>query len=185
MPCTGCVGALVHRACDNKGKPGKQAGEMSARESSGPLRDTAMTLGVDGRPVAVEPGSFKPVKGVSMGSAGGNQQASDHEPSGSPLAGSSGAGRGPLASSGGASPCREVISVSRELRGVEVASPVTPIKGSSDKGLSDLCENGIGFAKSVIPRRGPNCVSDEFSIQVGGIRLTFKISRGTAELRQK
>ena len=139
-----------------------------------------MTLGVGGHPVALEPGSSKPVKGVSMGSAGGNQQASDHEPSGSPLA-----GRGRLASSGGASSCREVISVSQELRGVKVASPVTPIKGSSDKGLSDLCENGIDFAKSVIPRRGPNCVSDEFSIQVGGIRLTFKISRGTAELRQK
>ena len=145
MPCTGCVKALVHRACDNRGKPGKLAGEISARESSGPLRDTAMTLGVDGRPVVVELGSFKPVKGVSMGSAGSNQQANDQEPSGSPLAGSSRAGRGPLPSSGGAVPCRGVISVSRELRGEEVASPVTFIKGSGNKGSSDLCDKGIGY----------------------------------------
>ena len=38
----------------------------------------------------------------------------------------------------------------------------------------------MGGVKSIIPKRGPNCESDDFSVRVGNIRLTFKISRETA-----
>ena len=136
-----------------------QLEQERAREWSWPLRGCNMFVAAgEGYPGSVEDA---------------DQQSRLH------LVGASGTGRGTHASSVAGPSHQGDTSVSQELCKEEVASPVMANKGPSG---SDLCENGTGAAKSVIPRKGPNCVNGEFSIIVAGIRLSFKTSaNGLAE----
>ena len=90
-----------------------------------------------------------------------------------PLVGARGMERGTHVSSLIGSQHRRGTSVSRELHKKKVSNLVMAKRRPSE---NNLCENGTGVAKSVIPRKGPTCEDSGFSIVVAGIRLSFKTS---------
>ena len=162
MPCSGCVGALVQSVYKNTGETEREAGTLPARECSWPFRDSM-------RPV----GAGKDQMAGPLVDAGISQQG-DQQVKPSPLVEARGTERGTRASSVAEEPSQwGDTSVSEKLCKEEVVSPVMPRRGLSESGL---CETGSRAVKSVIPKKGPNCVYRGLSIVVAGFRLNFTTS---------